>query len=366
MTQGLPLARINPAQRSMTPGLAFGNYGAGSTRRMLNAREKAAVVVRYLLAQGAELPIAQLPDHLQTALAEQMGQMRLVDRETLDQVVSEFMSELDSVGLAFPGGLEGALNAMDGHISQTTASRLRRKVGVGSRGDPWDRLASLSPERLVPLLENEAAEVAAVILSKMPVQKAAEFLGKLPGERARRIAFAVSQTANTDPETVRRIGIAVLGQIDAQPLKAFDRGPVERVGAILNIAPAQVREDVLKGLEDEDAGFAEEVRRSIFTFAHFPARVSGRDIPKVARLIDQATLVTAVAYSRGKPALEAASEFILACISQRMAQNIREEVEQAAKVKDRDGEAAMAEIVGAARTLESQGELVMMMPEDTE
>ncbi|WP_112309023.1 flagellar motor switch protein FliG [Pseudogemmobacter bohemicus] len=364
MSHGVQLARITPAQRAVQGG-QYSGQGNG-LRRMLSAREKAAVVVRYMLSQGAELPIAQLPDHLQTALAEQMGQMRLVDRETLDQVVSEFMAELESVGLAFPGGLEGALNAMDGHISQSTASRLRRKVGVGSRGDPWERLGTLPPERLVPVLENEAIEVAAVILSKMPVQKAAEFLGKLPGERARRIAFAVSQTANTDPDTVRRIGIAVLGQIDAQPPKAFDRGPVERVGAILNVSPAQVREDVLKGLEDEDADFAEEVRRAIFTYAHFPSRVTGRDIPKVVRLVDQATLVTAVAFSKGKPPLEAASEFILACISQRMAQNIREEVEQAARVKDKDGEAAMNAIVAAARSLEAQGELVMMLPEEGE
>ena len=165
MTQGMPLARISPMQRPVTIGAVYGGM-----RRMLTAREKAAVVVRYLLAQGAELPIAQLPDHLQTALAEQMGQMRLVDRETLDQVVSEFMTELDSVGLAFPGGLEGALNAMDGHISQSTASRLRRKVGVGSRGDPWERLGAVSPERLVPVLEafnpGDVLEVHVVFLGQ--------------------------------------------------------------------------------------------------------------------------------------------------------------------------------------------------------
>ncbi|VDC31815.1 flagellar motor switch protein FliG [Pseudogemmobacter humi] len=357
MAQSLPLARIAPAQRMVAAA-------PGGVRRMLTPREKAAVMVRYLLAQGAALPIAQLPDHMQSALAEQMGHMRLVDRETLDQVVDEFIAELESVGLAFPGGLEGALSAMDGHISQSAASRLRRKVGVGSRGDPWERLTTLPPERLMPVLESEAVEVAAVILSKLPVARAAEFLGKLPGERARRIAFAVSQTGNTDPETVRRIGLAILAQIDAQPAKAFERGPVERVGAILNVSPAATREEVLRGLEAEDAGFAEEVRRTIFTYAHFPARVSGRDVPKVVRLVDQPSLVQAVAYSRGRPELEAASEFILACISQRMAQNIREEAAALEKVKEKDGEAAMSMIVAAARQLEAQGELVMLLPEE--
>ncbi len=301
---------------------------------------------------------------MQAALAEQMGAMRLVDRQTLDQVVQEFMAELESVGLAFPGGLEGALSVMDGHISQTAASRLRRKAGVSAKGDPWERLVTLPADTLIPVIEQESVEVAAVILSKLQVQRAADILGRLPGERARRIAFAVSLTGNVDPETVQRIGMAVLGQIDSQPQRAFDKGPVERVGAILNISPAATREEVLQGLEAEDADFAGKVRKAIFTYVHIPARIAGRDVPKIIRLVDQPTLVTAMAWSMGKEEPEATTEFILANISQRMAQSIREEMAARGKIKEKDAEEAMNQIIGAIRTLESSGELVMVQPED--
>ncbi|AWD20396.1 flagellar motor switch protein FliG [Fuscovulum blasticum] len=353
---GLPLARITPAQRAVTLD--------DGPRRMLTPREKAAVIVRYLLGEGTALPLAQLPDPMQAALAEQMGAMRLVDRQTLDQVVQDFMAELDQVGLAFPGGLEGALSVMDGHISQTAASRLRRKAGVSAKGDPWERLVGLPAEKLVPVIEDEAVEVAAVILSKLPVPRAAEILGRLPGEKARRIAYAVSLTGNTDPETVRRIGLAVLGQMDSQPPRAFDRDPVERVGAILNISAAATREAVLQGLEDADAGFAEQVRRAIFTWPHVPARISPRDIPKIIRIVDQAQLVTAIAFAQGRPEFEATGEFILANISQRMAQGIREEVATRGRIKEKDGEEAMNAIIGAIRTLEASGEVVMIQPEE--
>jgi flagellar motor switch protein FliG len=350
----VPLARMFPDRRAVGSILP--------ARRPLTPRQKAAVIVRYLLTEGTSLPLASLPEHMQAALAEQMGQMRLIDRTTLDEVVAEFLAELESVGLSFPGGIEGALSMMDGHISQAAASRLRRMTSTSSKIDPWERITALPVDRLLPVLADEAPEVGAVMLSKLPVTKAAEILGRLPGDRARRLAFAVSQTGKVDPETVRRIGAALLGELDNQPPRAFEIGPVERVGAILNISPAVTREDVLQGLEAEDAGFAAEVRKAIFTFVHIPARLPPRDAPKITRLVEQPVLVTALTAAQASADLQEAAEFLLANISQRLAQGLREEMAARGKVKDKDGEAAMTAIIAAIRGLEASGEITLIQP----
>jgi flagellar motor switch protein FliG len=352
----VPLARITPERRIVTV--------PPPAKRALTPRQKAAVIVRHLLTEGTSLPLSSLPEHMQAALAEQMGQMRLIDRATLNDVVAEFLTELESVGLAFPGGIEGALSMMDGHISQSAAQRLRRMSSTSSKIDPWERITALPPDRLLPILVSEAVEVGAVMLSKLPVGKAAELLGKLPGERARRVAYAVSMTGNVDPETVRRIGAALLAELDNQPPKAFDQGPVERVGAILNVSPSLTRDDVLQGLEAEDAAFAAEVRKAIFTFVHIPARLNPRDAPKITRLVDQPQLVTALAAATGKPGLEEAAEFILANISQRLAQGLREEMGTRGRVKDKDAEEAMTAIIAAIRALEASGEITLIQPEE--
>lgn len=365
MADGLPLARIHPSQRAVTGEVGHLPAQPVTPRSPLTSRQKAAVIVRWLISEGAPLQVNSLSDQLQTALAEQMGVMRLIDRETLQQVVHEFSTELDSVGLSFIGGIEGALSAMDGQISQTAANRLRRRASdSGGSADPWTRLTGMAADRLVPVLETESIEVAAVILSKLPAGRAADVLGKLPGEKARRIAFAVSQTGNIDPDTVRRIGSAILAHIDNQPVRAFDRGPVERVGAILNITDANTREEVLRGLEQDDAHFAEKVRRAIFTWAHIPRRLMSRDVPKVVRQVNQQTLVTAMAYGADRPDLAAASEFILNGISQRMAELIREEIASAVNVTAKDGENAMQVVVNTIRQLEERGELVMVIEEE--
>jgi flagellar motor switch protein FliG len=334
------------------------------TPRQVSPREKAAIIVRLLLAEGAPLQIANLPDDMQTALAQQMGQMKRVDRTTLRQVVDEFLMELDQVGLSFPGGLVGALSMMDGHISAGAASRLRRMTGTTSTQDPWESLIALPVDVLLPALEEESIEVAAVVLSKLPVAKAAELLGKLPGDKARAVAYAVSLTGNVDPDTVRRIGISLAGQLDAQPARAFDTGPGERVGAILNVAASFTRDDVLKSLQETDSHFAEIVRRNIFTFEHIKAKLAPRDVPKVVRIVDQQALVTALAAAQGNEDQAVSAEHILANLSQRMAQGLREEMAARGKIKDKDAEEAMSSIVTAIRQLEGSGELVLVTPED--
>ena len=348
------LAQIKPVQRMV----------AVPPPRLLSRREKAAIIVRLMLAEGAPMQLANMPEHMQASLAEQIGQMRAIDRTTLGAVVDEFTTELEELGLSFPDGIEGALTMMDGHISATAASRLRRLAGASAKADPWDRLMALPVERLLPALAQESAEVAAVMLAKLPVPKAAELLGKLPGDKARRVAYAVSITGNVDPETVRRIGLSLAAQLDNLPARAFDSGPVERVGAILNISPALTREDVLEGLELADADFAEQVRRAIFTFVHIPKRVLARDVPKVARIVDQPALVAALAAAAGHPDREATAEFILGNMSQRLAQALREEMTERGKVKDKDAEEAMNAVVMAVRQLEGAGELVLISDEE--
>ncbi len=329
----------------------------------LTRRQKAAVIVRLMLAQGETLPLGALSDEHQASLTEAMGTMRAVDRGTLRSVVEEFVAELEAVGLSFPGGLEGALGVLEGHISAATASRLRRQALAAGAGDPWARLVDLPAAELAGVLEAESIEVGAVVLSKLSIARAAEVLGRLQGERARRLARAIAEVSRIRPENVRRIGLALVEQIEAAPTPAFDQTPVARVGAILNYAQAATRDDVLEGLEQDDAAFASEVRKTIFTFADIPARIDARDVTKLVKECEAPALVTALAHAAaGGAAGAAAADFLFANMSQRMAGQLRDEAADKGAVDPRDGEAAQGRVVAAIRALVERGEVAMLPP----
>lgn len=330
----------------------------------LTRRAKAAIIVQFLLNEKADVPLSSLPDDLQAELTQQLGRMRYIDRETLNAVIEEFSAELASVGLSFPGDMAGALSALDGKISHRTAARLRKEAGVRQTGDPWGRINALDEERIETLVLGEATEVAAVMMSKIDTAKAARVLARLPGDRARRISYAISMTAGVSPEAVDRIGLSLAAQLDAEPPKAFEKKPDERVGAILNYAASAKRDEVLEGLEETDRDFAEAVRRAIFTFANIPDRLKKADVPKITRDVPVDVLTQAIAAVQSEGDL-AAAEFLLENMSKRMAGSLREEA-AGLSVSAKKGEAAMNQVVSAIRNLLASGEIELRDPDDEE
>ncbi len=111
----------------------------------------------------------------------------------------------------------------------------------------------------------------------------------------------------------------------------------------------------------------DQVRRAIFTFADIPARVGRLDVPRVVRGIESADLVAALAHAQASGADQAAvAEYILANMSQRMAESLREELRERGPVRRKDGERAQNLLIAAIRERADSGEITLVVPEDDE
>ncbi|SDX97346.1 flagellar motor switch protein FliG [Citreimonas salinaria] len=330
---------------------------------LLSRKAKAAIIVQVMLNEGADIPLSSLPDEHQTELTVLLGKMRYIDRVTLNAVIEEFVEELDGVGLSFPGHIGGALDALEGKISAQTAIRLRKEAGVRQIGDPWKRINALDVAKLVHLVSNESIQVAAVMMSKIDVARAAEVLAKLPGDRARQISYAVSMTTGVTPDAVDRIGLSIATQLDAEPPRAFKAMPDERLGEILNFSTSAARETLLGALEQDDAQFAERVRKAIFTFATIPNRIKPADVPKITRDVPADVLSTAFAAAESDED-RAAVDFIKANISKRMGATLQEDADALGKVGTKTGERAMTDVIAVIRQLIDSGEITLRRPDE--
>lgn len=298
----------------------------------MRARTKAAIVVRFLMQEGAEIDLALLPTSLQADLTREIADLPLIDRATLAEVIEEFAHELDSVGLTAQGGLGSALRLLEGKITHDTARRLRQDAGVRLFEDPWGRIKQLDEQELLKLLESETKEISAVVLSKLDVKKAAAVLGGMPGDRARKISFAISQTARVTPDAV------------------------DRIAAILTAASDDLRDEVMNGLRETDPELAERVLAGVFTFIDIPTRIAIADVAMAVKTVAQTDLVVALCYANSN-GMEEVSEFILEGLSRRMAETLREEIAERGAVKTKDGDAAITALVSGVQGQISAGEI---------
>lgn len=319
-------------------------------------------MLRLLLEDGLAPDLTGLTAHQQATLAQEMGKLKPITRDQLQAVVGEFVGELDELGLSFPKGLGDALEKLSGHISEDVARALRQEAGLTAQRSIWDTLSEMEAEAIVPLIDGESAEICAVILSKIKVGKAADVLGLLPGARARRITFAISQTSGINPMLVDQIGESLRARVDAAPAQAFSKDPVARLGDILNSSAAATRDDLLTGLDETDESFASQVRKAIFTFAHITKRVTARDVPAITREVDGDVLVRALA--AGAEPYPEVVDFILDNMSKRMADQLRDEMAEIGTVPAKEGETAMTDVVMAIRKLEADGEIKLIVDED--
>jgi flagellar motor switch protein FliG len=333
----------------------------------LTRKRKAAMIVQLLIGDGGKLELSQLPEDMQMLLARELGAIRLVDRDTVNQVAAEFARDLVSVGLSSPGGVNGAIDALSDHLSPNLAGKLRAELANAKGTDPWAVLLALPDEGLTGIMTKQSTEVGAVALSKLPVARAAAVLEKLPGDLARRITYAVSQTEKIAPEAVQRIGMALVKDHCQSVPVAFEKAPDARVGAILNSSPAQTRDSLLEGLGVDDPAFADSVRKSIFTFKDIPHRLTPTDVPACIRGIPPDVLATAVAGAlAGDADLVATAEFILENISQRMAGQIREEAAEQGAIKPKIAEDAMRDLSAAVRALADDGTITLITNDEDE
>ncbi|MDN5568076.1 MAG: flagellar motor switch protein FliG, partial [Paracoccus sp. (in: a-proteobacteria)] len=151
-----------------------------TTQIGLSQRQKAAVIVRLLLDDDQVAGLDRLDSDAQTLLAQEMAGMQLIDRQTRDAVITEFCDRLESVGVTFPGDMDGTLAMLGARISDTSTDRVRQADAISGRGDPWGRICALPDETLIKLANVESIELVALMLSKLPVEAASATFIALP------------------------------------------------------------------------------------------------------------------------------------------------------------------------------------------
>jgi len=331
--------------------------------RPLTRQQKAAIVIGVLGADAAGPLLEQLDEASLRGFAAGMAQLRRVGPEEVAATIAEFLAELDRAETTIRGGLEAARGVLERHLDDKSVMRILDEADSPSLQNVWKKLARVNEDALAEFLRREHPQTTAVVLSKLPSDFAARILSRFELDRAREIVLGITRANSLDSKIIEAIGDSVSRDfLAAHGTDGSRRDPAERVGAIMNFTAPDIRNHVLEQIGETQPEFAEEIKRKMFTFEDIPARIDKRDAAAIVRAMNPETLLKALS-GAAETAPESA-EFLLANISSRVAQQIRDDLNDLGKVKRKDAEAAQSEVILAIRSLTERGEIALVSAEE--
>ncbi|OUS06116.1 hypothetical protein A9Q96_10160 [Rhodobacterales bacterium 52_120_T64] len=325
----------------------------------ISKQHKAAILLSVLIKAGATPNLDNIATGSLKRIVDIMASFGEVDRRTVDLVILEFLSELQDFGLSMRGDLEDTLTSLKGHVSDKALEKIRKAYVRSPSVDVWVRVASADAAQLQTCLDNEHLQVSATVLSKIPSTLAAQVLGGMDATRARETMLAIINSRKISADVIELIGQSISETMfDENAPSAFAKSPMERAGDIMNFAQSDIRDRLLEDFGKTDPDAAEKIRKVMFTFADIPARIQPRDVSAITRTVEPEILLRAMKNAPTE------AEFLLAGLSTRIADQLREELSELEPVKKKDAEAAMNELIIGIRKLESSGEINLITEEE--
>ncbi|MCM3078889.1 flagellar motor switch protein FliG [Brevibacillus invocatus] len=320
----------------------------------LTGRQKAAIL---LISLGPEIS-AQVFKHLREDEIEQLtleiANVRKVDTDEKDKILSEFHQIAVAKEVIAQGGITYAKEILQKALGETKAMDIINRLTANLQVRPFDFARKTDPGQILNFIQNEHPQTIALVLSYLEAQQAAMILSALPQERQAEVAKRIAMMDSTSPEVIAQVEQVLEQKLSATVTQDYTQaGGIESIVAVLNGVDRGTERTILDSLEIQDPELAEEIKKRMFVFEDI-ATLDNRSIQRVIRDVENADLQLSL-----KVSSEEVREVIFRNMSKRMADTFKEEMEFMGPVRLRDVEEAQSRIVAIIRRLEEAGEIII-------
>jgi flagellar motor switch protein FliG len=235
-------------------------------------------------------------------------------------------------------------------------SRRRRRAAGADAGPPLreDRreralslLKLISADDLLGLLRAEHPQTVAVILSQLPIERAAAVLSGLDPARQAEVSRRVARLETVDEQLLAEIGEELTERLEE--LLAAGDGPAggsERLAELLHHAGRTTERNVIGRLEDREPDLADSLRGRLLRFEDLE-RVSAWQLRAALERTDSGELALALRVA-GREAVRK----VLASLPAPRARQLRCEIQRLGPVRLCDVETAQQRLLEAVRSVE--------------
>jgi flagellar motor switch protein FliG len=305
----------------------------------LTDAQKAAIVIVSMGQDYSRPIIDRLSDQHMRRFVRALEELREVPRPKMLAVIADFIVQMDGRKGLFRAGPERAMEIARNVLDEDRITRLTsqdptlKPVKVYKIEGVWAELDKRPVTPTCEFLIKQKPEVSAFVLSKLSNDKVTEILAELPEENTIDYMRLLSDERKVAPFVAKAIENFVRTEfLEDDEKMGGGSESIAYVADLMSSLDRDRRERILENIAKVDKGRALKIRDEMLTFDDLPVRLPTSAISLIFKDYNKPDLIKMLK-AAGRDS-QPVTEFFFSNISQRMADQIREDVEASEELDD--------------------------------
>ncbi len=304
-------------------------------------------------AEAAEVFKHFSPKEVQK-LGETIARMRNVSRDKVNEVINRFADDAAAQSLLVSDTSNYVRSVLKRALGDDKAGLLIDRILQGGDVSGIESLKWMDPLSVAELLRNEHPQIIAAILVHLDYEQSAAVLMQFADRQRSEVLLRVATLEGIQPTALKDLN-EVLFRVLAggDKIRKTSLGGIKAAAEIINLLANNSEVVVLESIRSHDPDLAQKIVDKMFVFDDI-VKLDDKAIQTVLRETASETLI--VALKGGSPELR---EKILANMSSRAANALREDLESRGPMRLSEVEAQQKEILKTVRRLVEEKQIVI-------
>lgn len=318
----------------------------------MKGMERAALLLLALGQEKAKIILQEFSEDEIRDISVAMSKLGPVEPSMLESTFVEFVTLISSSG-SLTGNYDVTERMLAGILPQDKVNAIMKEIRGPAGRNIWEKLSNVQEEVLANYLKNEYPQTVAVILSKIRPEHSARLLSVLPDEFAFDVVMRMLRMEAVQKEILERVEMTLRSEFMANLAHTSRRDSHEQMAEIFNCFDRQTETRFVTALEETQRDSAEKIKSLMFTFDDL-IKLDAGSVQTMLRNVDKDKLAIAL-----KGSTDTIRDFFFMNMSQRAAQNLRDDMGAMGPVRLTDVDEAQSMLVSVAKDLAARGEIVI-------
>jgi flagellar motor switch protein FliG len=304
-------------------------------------------------AEAAEVFKFLSPKEVQK-LGEAIARTKSVPRDRVEEVINRFSGVAASQSLLVEDSGDYVRLVLKRALGDDKATLLIDRILQGGDISGIEGLKWMDAVSVAELLRNEHPQIVAAIMVHLDPDQAADVLKNLTERQRNEVMMRVATMEGIQP-----IALKDLNEVMFQVLSGTDRvrkaslGGVKTAAEMINLLGSAIEGTVIESIRNHDPDLAQKIMDKMFVFDDI-LNLDDKAIQMVLKELPSEVLISAL-----KGAQPELKDKILANMSSRAAETLRDDLESRGPMRLSEVEAQQKEVLKIVRRLSDEGQIAL-------